>query len=83
MIVSTPWRMKQGRALREGAAVQALRRLFPNMPVYGGLAREEREAMLCARTPALEALAVELSEVADGRRELGGRRRRPRRRLCG
>ena len=28
--------------------------------------------MLCARTPALEALAVELSEVADGRRELGG-----------
>ena len=35
-------------------------------------AQEEREAMLCARTPALEALAVELSEVADGRRELGG-----------
>ena len=35
-----------GRALREGAAVQALRRLFPNMPVYGGLAQEEREALL-------------------------------------
>ena len=70
VIVSYAVADETGRALREGAAVQALRRLFPNMPVYGGLAQEEREAMLCARTPALEALAVELSEVADGRREL-------------
>ncbi len=72
VIVSYAVADETGRALREGAAVQALRRLFPSMPVYGGLAQEEREAMLCARTPALEALAVELSEVADGRRELGG-----------
>lgn len=43
---------------------------FPTCRFTGGLAQEEREAMLCARTPALEALAVELSEVADGRREL-------------
>ena len=60
-----------GRALREGHAVQALRRLFPKMKEYGGLAQEERAAMLCAKAPALEALAVELSEVADGRRTLG------------
>ena len=60
-----------GRALREGTAVQAIRKLFPHMPVYGGLAQEERAAMLCAKAPALEALAVELSEVADGRRKLG------------
>ena len=60
-----------GRALREGPAVQAIRRLFPALPVYGGLAQEERAAMLCAKAPALEALAVELSEVADGRRALG------------
>lgn len=60
-----------GRTLREGEAVQAIRRLFPNMPVYGGLAQEERAEMLCAKAPALEALAVELSETADGRRELG------------
>ena len=60
-----------GRALREGTVVQALRRLFPKMKVYGGLAREERAAMLCAKAPALEALAVELSETADGRHALG------------
>ena len=60
-----------GRTLREGEAVQAIRRLFPNMPVYGGLAQEERVEMLCAKASALEALAVELSETADGRRELG------------
>ena len=59
-----------GRALREGTTVQALRRLFPMMPVSGGLAQEERKAMLCAQTPALEALAVELSESADGRHPL-------------
>ena len=40
------------------------------MPVGGGLAQEERKAMLCAQTPALEALAVELSESADGRHPL-------------
>ena len=51
--------------------MQAIRRLFPNLPVYGGLAQEERAEMLCAKAPALEALAVELSETADGRRELG------------
>lgn len=38
-----------GRTLREGEAVQAIRRLFPNMPVYGGLAQEERAEMLCAK----------------------------------
>ena len=40
------------------------------MPVGGGLAQEERKAMLCAQMPALEALAVELSESADGRHPL-------------
>ena len=72
MIVSYAVADETGRALREGDAVQALRRLFPNMPVYGGLAQEERETMLCAETPALEALAVEISEAADGRHELSG-----------
>ncbi len=59
-----------GRALREGACVQALRRLFPDMPILAALPEQEREAMLCAPAPALEALAVHLSEAADGRREL-------------
>ena len=59
-----------GRALREGSAVQALRRIFPALRDSGGLPDAERSAMLCAKAPALEALAVHLSEVADGRREL-------------
>jgi len=55
-----------GRALREGAAVQALRRLFPKMPVRGGLPQQERREMLCAKDAALEALSVHLSAAADG-----------------
>lgn len=71
LIVSYALADETGRALREGTAVQSLRRLFPMIPVSGGLAQEEREAMLCAKTPAMEALAVELSESADGRHPLG------------
>ena len=70
VIISYALADETGRALREGTAVQSLRRLFPMMPVGGGLAQEERKAMLCAQTPALEALAVELSESADGRHPL-------------
>lgn len=62
-----------GRALREGTAVQALKRLFPAMPVRGGLASEEQAALLCAPGTACEALAVHLSDVADGRQELDTR----------
>lgn len=60
-----------GRTLREGEAVQAIRRLFPNMPVYGGLAQEERAEMLCAKRRRLKLAPWRLSEAADGRRELG------------
>ena len=70
LIVSYALSDETGRALREGAVVQALRRLFPNMPVRGGLLSAEREGMLCAPDAALEALAVHLSEAADGREEI-------------
>ena len=55
-----------GRALREGSAVQALRRLFPRMTVTGGLVAQERMAMLTAPDAALEALSTQLSEAVDG-----------------
>lgn len=67
LIVSYALADETGRALREGTAVQALRRLFPNMPVRGGLAQAERDAMLAAPDSALLALGVALSEAADGR----------------
>ena len=70
LIVSYALADETGRALREGAAVQALRRLFPAMPVRGGLASAERQDMLCAPDAALEALAVSLSDAADGREEI-------------
>ena len=70
LIVSYALADETGRALREGAAVQAMKRLFPAMPVYGGVASHEREAMLCAPDSALEALSVALSVCADGGEEL-------------
>ena len=70
LIVSYALSDETGRALRESAAVQALKRLFPAMPVYGGVASHEREAMLCAPDSALEALSVALSVCADGGEEL-------------
>lgn len=66
LIVSYALADETGRALREGAAVQALRRLFPAMPVHGGIALREREAMLAAPDSALLALSVALSACADG-----------------
>ena len=56
-----------GRALREGIAVQSLRRLFPEMPISGGLSEEEQLEMLAAPGAALEALSVRLSDAADGK----------------
>lgn len=55
-----------GRALREGAAVQGVRRLYPEIEVAGGLLDKERESMLAAPDAAVEALAVHLSAAADG-----------------
>ena len=66
LIVSYALADETGRALRAGAAVQALKRLFPAMPVYGGVAEKEREAMLCAPDSALEALGVAMSACVDG-----------------
>lgn len=73
LIVSYALADETGRALREGTAVQALRQLFPNMPVRGGIAAAEREVMLCAPDAALEALSVHLSDAADGRVQIGDR----------
>ena len=70
LIVSYALADETGRALREGAAVQALKRLFPAMQVSGGLAAAERKDMLCAPDAALEALAVSLSDAADGKEEI-------------
>ena len=69
LIVSYALADETGRALREGTAVQALKRLFDKMPVRGGLAAQERESMLCAPDAALEALSVYLSDAADGKAE--------------
>ena len=55
-----------GKALREGAAVSGIRRLFPQLRVSGGLVDKERESMLAAPEAAAEALAVHLSAAADG-----------------
>ncbi|MBR2943078.1 MAG: PD-(D/E)XK nuclease family protein, partial [Clostridia bacterium] len=59
-----------GRALREGSAVQALRRLFPEMRATGGMPEEELAHMLCTPEAALEALSVHLSRVTDGKEAL-------------
>ena len=66
LILSYALADETGRALREGAAVQALRRLFPEMEVKGGLLSQERGQMLAAPDAALEAISVQLSEAADG-----------------
>jgi len=55
-----------GKALREGAAVSGLKRLFPQLRVSGGLVSKERESMLTAPGAAAEALAAHLSDAADG-----------------
>lgn len=73
LVVSYALADETGRALREGEAVQALKRLFPKMPVRGGLPEQEQEAMLCAPVAALDALAVHLSDAADGRQPLDAR----------
>ena len=59
-----------GRALREGDAVQALRRLFPKLSVQMDLAKEELKEMLCAPKPAVQALSMMLCDAADGREEM-------------
>lgn len=67
VIVSYALADETGRALREGTAVQAIRRLFPAMSVGGGLVEKEREDMLIAPDAAIEALSVHLSAAADGK----------------
>ena len=73
LIISYALADETGHALREGMAVQALRRLFPKMEIGGGLVSREREMMLIAPESALEALSVQLCAAADGREELGER----------
>ena len=73
LIVSYALSDETGRALREGMAVQAIKRLFPKMQVLGGIAQQEREDMLSAPDASLEALSVALSDAADGRGELSDR----------
>ena len=70
LIVSYALADETGRALREGAAVQGLRRLFPKMAVHGGIPQEEMRLHLTAPDAALEALGVHLSRVSDGKQAL-------------
>jgi len=70
LILSYALSDETGRALREGMAVQSVKRIFPKMELLGGIAQQEREAMLCAPDAALEALSVALSDAADDRGEL-------------
>lgn len=71
LFVSCALADETGRALREGTAVQSLRRLFPKLAVTGGIAAQEQAELLCAPSPALEALSVHLSDAADGKAPLG------------
>lgn len=66
LIVSYALADETGRAIREGAAVQGIRRLYPRIQVSGGLLRCERESMLAAPDAAIEALSVHLSDAVDG-----------------
>ena len=70
LILSYALADETGRALREGSAVQALRRLFPALTARGGLPEEELHVMLGAPASALEAMAVHLSRVTDGKQQL-------------
>ena len=60
---------ESGAALREGEAVQALRRIFPALRVTGGLLSEELPELLCAPGPAALSLALALRDLPeeDGR----------------
>jgi len=73
LILSYALSDETGRALREGSAVSALRRIYPNMRVSGGLLSEEMGEMLSAPQAALEAMSVHLGAAADGREELDAR----------
>ena len=73
LILSYALADETGRALRSGATVQALRRIYPDLPVDGGLVSEEMEQMLGAPEAALEAMSVHLGAAADGREALGER----------
>ncbi|MDO5376743.1 MAG: PD-(D/E)XK nuclease family protein [Clostridia bacterium] len=75
VIVSYALADETGRALREGTAVQALRRLFPALSVTGGLAQQEQEEMLAAPAAALDVMAVRLGLAAEGKVELTERDR--------
>ncbi len=70
LVVSYSIADETGRALREGDAVQAMKRLYPSLQVTGGLAAQELEMMLCAPKPAAQALGVLLSDAVDGKAEL-------------
>ncbi len=70
VIISYALADETGRALREDAAVQSLRRLFPRLAVRGALAETEQRNMLCAPTPAIEALSVRFSDACDGKLSL-------------
>lgn len=72
VIISYALADETGRALREGTAVQALRRLFPQLMVTGGLAADEQEEMMVSPEAALYALSVRLSSAADGKDALTG-----------
>ena len=71
IVVSYALSDETGRALREGASVQALRRAFPDLPLRGGLAEEEQLDMLASPLASLEALSVRLSDAVDGKSDLG------------
>ena len=67
LVVSYSIADETGRALREGDAVQAMKRLYPGLQATGGLSAQELEMMLCAPKPAAQALGVLLSDAVDGK----------------
>ncbi|MBQ7885380.1 MAG: PD-(D/E)XK nuclease family protein [Clostridia bacterium] len=73
LILSYALADETGRALREGAAVQGIRRIWPDMRVSGGLVSDELTQMLSAPDAAMEAMSVHLSAAADGREALDER----------
>ena len=63
---------ENGGALQEGEAAQALRRLFPDLPLQTELPGQELIRTACAPGPAAEAVALCLREAAANGEQPGG-----------
>lgn len=61
---------QDGAALRPAGMIDDLKRLFPRLVIAGGVTADGRKSMPLSPTMALDALAVRLRAMADGREEV-------------